>query len=101
MSIEKLINDWVSLDNKLKHMNNEINSIREKKNNICQKKIINISDGNLKFIQTKQYNTLTFKHLEICLHKFINNKDDVKTIIQYVKDTRKKKIIYDIKRSYN
>ena len=56
---------------------------------IIFKKIINISDGNLKFIQTKQYNTLTFKHLEICLHKFINNKD-VKTIIQYVKDTIKK-----------
>ena len=78
-----------------------MNIINYANNNNIQKKIINISDGNLKFIQTKQYNTLTFKHLEICLHKFINNKDDVKTIIQYVKDTRKKKIIYDIKRSYN
>jgi DNA-binding transcriptional regulator YhcF (GntR family) len=112
MSFEKLIKEWVCLDNKLKYMNDEINSIRERKNNISnniinyaynnniQNKTINISDGNLKFIKTNQYNTLTFKHLEECLHNFISNEDDIKTIIKYIKDTRKKKIVNDIKRSY-
>ena len=64
-------------------------------------KKINISDGNLKIIQTNNYNTLTFKHLEKCLNKFINNQDDIKTIIKYIKSTREKKKVNDIKRSYN
>lgn len=113
MSFEKLIKEWVCLDNKLKYMNDEINSIRERKNNISnniinyaynnniQNKTINISDGNLKFIKTNQYNTLTFKHLEECLHKLINNENDVKNIIKYIKNSRKKRIVNEIKRFYN
>ena len=112
MTFENLIKEWVYLDNKLKHMNEEINKIRKKRNNISnniisyaynnniQNNIIKISDGNLRFTQTNQYNTITFKHLEECLNKFINNENNVNTIIKYIKNTRKKKIINDIKRSY-
>ena len=114
MSKEDLINNiknWVLLDNKQKTINEEIKTIREKKNNITNDiynymneksitdKKIQISDGYLKIFEKKEYSPITFTYIENCLKRIINDSDQINYIIQYLKDNRQIKSSYDIKRN--
>lgn len=114
MSKEDLINNiknWVLLDNKQKNINEEIKTIREKKNNITNDiynymneksitdKKIQISDGYLKIFEKKEYSPITFTYIENCLKKIINDPDQINYIIQFLKDNRQIKSSYDIKRN--
>lgn len=112
MSFEENIQNWVMVDNKIKSLTCEIKELREKKSQYSQNifhqvkdknlsnAIIKISDGNLKFIQTRQTNPLTFKYLEQCLSRCINDKDKIEYIIKYIKNSRECKYLDDIKRTY-
>ena len=62
---------------------------------------IKISDGQLKFVQVKETQPLTFKYLEACLSEIIKNEEQVKKIIEYVKNKRESKYVPEIKRLYN
>lgn len=106
------IKDWVNIDNQLKKLNLQCKMLRqEKKNkeynifnyaedNELQNAIIEITDGKLKFQQYKQSSPLTFKFLENCLNECINNEEQVKTIIKYIKQKREIKYENKISRSY-
>ena len=112
-SFQENIQEWVSLDNQIKRLNDKVRELRNERTNkegiILQyveseqlsNATINISDGKLRFSASKQTQPLTFKHVENCLLKCINNKEQVDKIITYIKDTREIKYINDIKRSYN
>jgi hypothetical protein len=63
--------------------------------------VIQISDGKIKFIKTKDTQVLTFKYLETCLHEIIKNEDQVNKIIEYIKNKRDVKYVAEIKRFYN
>ena len=110
MSFENQIQQWVSIDNQLRLLNDKAKELRETKNALCKNitshveknnlgnVIIQISDGQLKFSETKTAAPLTYKHLEKCLAEIINNETQVKQIIDYVKQNREIKIIPEIKR---
>ena len=112
MNFEEKVKSWVLLDNKLKQLSDEIKVLREKKNdteialvryaeaNNLSNKEIKISDGRLKFATVKQAQAITFKYLEDCLKKCIKNEDQIKTIMNYIKDSREIKYVPDIKRYY-
>ena len=112
MSFEESIQKWVSLDNQLRSLQDKTRQIREDKNNIengiikyvdtynLQNSIVKISDGKLKFTMVKQTNPLTLKYVDECLGKCIKNPEQVKLIMNYIKDSRNSKIIPDIKRFY-
>ena len=70
-------------------------------NNSLSSSTIKISDGKLKFAQTKQTAPITLGFLETCLGEIINNKDQVAHIMDYIKQHREVKIVPDIKRYYN
>ena len=113
MSFENQIQQWVSLDNQLKQINDKAREIREKRtrltenitnyaqNNNLYNNIINISDGKLRFSNTKTPETLTFKYLEKSLSEIIKNELQVKTIIEHLKQNRDVKVIQEIKRVSN
>ena len=113
MSFEEKIKNWVSLDNQIKQLNEKIKIIRDERNNTEQKilnyaetnnlsnSIIRIADGKLKFTNTKQTNPITFKYIEDCLTKCIKNEEQIKYIMNYIKESRQYKNIPDIKRFYN
>ena len=113
MSLEEHIKTWVSIDNQLKSVNEKAKLLRESKNNteevildyVETKKMnnatVNISDGKLRFTETKQKEPLTFKYIEACLSKCIAGEKDVKDIMKFIKTNRETKIVNDIKRSYN
>jgi len=112
MSFEQHLQQWVHIDNQLKTLGDKVKELREQKNTLSQqinshvetKQLTNasikISDGQLKFIQVKETQQLTFKYLETCLSEIIKNEDQVKQIIDYVKNKREVKYIPEIKRFY-
>jgi hypothetical protein len=113
MSFENQIQQWVSIDNQLKLINDKAKELRESKNVLCKNissyveknnlsnATIQISDGKLKFAETKVASPLTYKHLEKCLAEIIKNENQVKQIIDYVKQNREIKVIPEIKRFTN
>ena len=113
MSFEQHIQQWVSIDNQMKQLTDQVKILRDKKNTLndailnhvdnsnLSNSMIQISDGKIKFIRTKDTQVLTFKYLETCLHEIIKNEDQVNKIIEYVKNKRDVKYVAEIKRFYN
>ena len=112
MNFEQKIQQWVSIDNQLKSFNEKVKELRDKKNIIAEQinqhieiqeltnSSIKINDGQLKFVKIKETQPLTFKYLETCLSEIIKNEEQVKKIIEYIKNKREIKYIPEIKRFY-
>tara|TARA_B100000927_G_scaffold277283_1_gene258763 strand:+ start:223 stop:567 length:345 start_codon:yes stop_codon:yes gene_type:complete len=110
MSFNDNIRNWVTIDNKIKLLNEKLRDLREQRTNLCediyvyaddnnlQNHTIQISDGKLKFGKTKQTAPITLKYLEKCLGELISDEAQVEHIINYIKENREIKIITDIKR---
>jgi hypothetical protein len=113
MSFENQIQQWVSLDNQLKQLNEKTKELREKRNtleenitnyassNNLSNAVVEISDGKLKFVNTKIQEPLTFKYLEKTLSEVIKNESQVKLIMEHIKQKRSAKIVPEIKRYSN
>jgi len=110
MNFESQIQQWVLLDNQLKQLNEKIKDLREKRNaleknitthafsNNLSNTTIQISDGRLKFSNTKVPEPLTFKYLEKTLGEVIKNESQVKLIMEHIKQKRIVKVVPEIKR---
>ena len=113
MEFNQKIRNWVSIDNQIATLRNEMRELRDTKNqlkeeiytyaeqNELDRSIIKISDGQLKFQQTKQSSPLTLKYIKQCLNNCIGNENQVNLILNYIKENREFKTVYDIKRSFN
>lgn len=109
----KDVQDWVTLDNQIKKLNDktkELRDLRNKKEAIILDYVeteslsnatIKISDGKLRFTSSRQTQPLTFKHIQDCLLKCIQNPEQVEKIMTYIKETRDIRYIPDIKRTYH
>ena len=107
------IKEWVNLDSQSKLLNEKLKEIRNKKTEIgdnifefvesnnLSSSIIKISDGRLKFGQTKQTSPITLGFLENCLQELFNNEEKVGEIMEYIKSKRDFKYSSEIKRFYN
>ena len=112
-TFEQKIQSWVSIDNQLKLLNEKVQELRDKRNDLSenitkyaqtnnlQNATIQISDGKLKFANTRVTTPLTFKYLEKSLGEVIKNESQVKQIVEYVKEHRDSKIVPEIKRLSN
>tara|TARA_Y100000996_G_C22521293_1_gene642577 strand:- start:1215 stop:1556 length:342 start_codon:yes stop_codon:yes gene_type:complete len=113
MDFTESIREWVSIDNKIKKYQDEVKKERVIRNALTasileqaaasnmEHAVIEITDGKLKFQNTRVTAPLTFKFLEECLNECINGEEQVKQIIKYIKSKRDVKYVSDIKRSYN
>ena len=113
MSFENQIQQWVSIDNQLKQLNEKVKEMREKRNileqnitnyassNNLSNAIIKIGDGRLKFTNTRVPEPITFKYLEKTLGEVIKNESQVQLIMEHIKQKRNIKIIPEIKRFSN
>jgi hypothetical protein len=107
------IKKWVSLDSKLKTLNEQTKEIRNERNDLVNNifefvednnlstSTIKISDGKLKFSQNKQTAPITLGFLEECLTEIFHDEEKVSQIMNYIKDKREVKIVPDIKRYYD
>jgi hypothetical protein len=112
-TLEKKIQKWVELDDEIKVANEEIKDIRTERSIINEeiveiiqernllKATVNISDGKLRFVTTKQTAPLTLTYIEKCLKEIITNETQVETIMSYIKNKRETKTTTEIKRVYN
>ena len=113
MIFEQNIQQWVAIDNQIKILNDRMKELREKKNTISEQinthietshlsdTSIKLNDGQLKFINVKETQQLTFKYLETCLSEIIKNEEQVKKIVDYIKNKREVKYVPEIKRLYS
>jgi hypothetical protein len=113
MSFEQQVQQWVTIDNQMKLLNDRMKELRDKKNTLSENinahietsnlsnSSLKLSDGQLKFIKVKDTQQLTFKYLETCLHEIIKNEEQVSKIVEYVKNKREVKYVSEIKRLYS
>lgn len=107
------IKKWVLIDSQIKAVNEKMKKIKETKeslldeiveyateNNIDHKKI-EITDGELRFYEKKEYQPLSYHFLEENLGKIIKNKDQVDKIIEFLRENREVTSYIDIKRTYS
>lgn len=106
------IQQWVRLDSQLKDMNDKTKILREQKRTITSgltnyidtnvpNQKIRISDGELRVITKKEYQPLTFNYIEQCLAVLINDPEQIKYAIDYMKQHRETTTTMDIKRTFN
>ena len=113
MSFEQNIQQWVSIDNQIRLLNDKIHELREKKirlgenitnhveENNLRNATVQISDGKLRFVNTKVSSPLTFKYVEKSLGEVIKNQTQVKQLVEYLKEKREVKVVPEIKRISN
>jgi hypothetical protein len=115
MNFENQIQQWVAVDNEIHNLNEKIKALRDNRTKLSEniigyandKKIANansvikISDGKLKFVNTKIQEGLTFKYLEKSLAEIINNPAQLKLIVAHLKNNRTTKTVQEIKRYSN
>jgi hypothetical protein len=107
LTFNQKIQEWVSLDNQIKQMNERIKVLRDKRNSVEKNimmtevgtnSVVKISDGSLKFVNTKIFEPVTFKYLERTISEIIKNESHVQRIIEHIKEKRNVKIVSEIKR---
>jgi|TARA_B110000914_G_C15463744_1_gene447213 arginine decarboxylase-like protein len=109
---QKNIQEWVTVDNQIKTLNQEIKELRGNRNSLTnniftyaesnnlENAVIQISDGKLKFQNLKQTAPISFKLVKEVLNECIDNEEHVEAIITAIKNKRESKYTYDIKRTY-
>jgi hypothetical protein len=110
---ENQIKQWIQLDNELRILNEQTKNLREKRNtlennittyassNNLSNSVVQISGGKLKFTNTKVPEPLTFKYLEKSLGEIIKNDNQVKLIVEHIREKREIKVVPEIKRFSN
>ena len=110
MNFENQLQQWVQIDNQLKQLNDKTKELRDKRNSLEQNitnhaftnnlsdSTVKISDGRLRFVNTKVQEPLTFKYLEKTLGEIIKDESKVKLIMEHIKQKRAVKIVPEIKR---
>lgn len=108
----KKVKQWVLIDNEIKNYNDKLKHLRTSRRDLSEhiihhanrnkltQSIINISDGQLAFVETKVPTYLTLTHVETSLEQCLGDKDLIEHIMKVIKDTRYSKVVPDIKRTY-
>lgn len=106
------IQKWVMIDSQIKLINEKVKKAREMRNNLLENITtyvhannientkIEISDGELKFYEKREYQPITFGYVEECLGKIISDKTQVGYIMNYLREHREVKLSKDIRRNY-
>ena len=102
---QESIKAWVEIDNELKVLNSKARELREERKDIQEEIMeyvetnklsnatVNISDGQLKFANIRQQSALTYTHVKKCLMDCIQDEENVKKIMKYIKQKREVKYV--------
>lgn len=113
MSFETNIKQWVSIDNQIKLLNDNARELREQRSEACNDILqyvetnnlsnatVQISDGKLKFTETKQTAPLSLRYINDCLQRCLTVQLKIDEIMHHIKTSREIKIVNDIKRTYS
>jgi hypothetical protein len=105
------IRRWVAVDSQLKTLGEQTKLLRRERDeaetkimdyvetNNLSNATVNISDGKLRFVNTRQMPALTLQYVEDCLGKVLRP-EQVHAAMTAIKSNRQAKIVPDIKRYY-
>ena len=109
MDFQENIKQWVSKDNQIKTYSERIKQLRDERSSLTERifdyaehnnlahAVIQITDGKLKFNNTKVTAPLTYKLVDQCLQRYFTE-DEAKEVIKYIKSQRDSNIKSEIKR---
>ena len=104
------IQKWVKLDSQMKAVNEKLRKARELKHKLLENIVqyvelnklestkIEISDGELRFYEKREYQPITFTYIEESLGKLLADKKQVECIINYLRENREITVSTDIRR---
>ena len=104
------IQKWVKLDSQIKAVNEKVKKARELKNQLLDNIVayveshkmeatkIEISDGELRFYEKREYQPISFSYIEESLGKLIADKKQVDCIMDYLRENREITVYTDIRR---
>lgn len=113
MEFEESIKQWVSKDNQIKNYSEKLKVLRQERSTLTEhiisyaednnlsNAVIQITDGKLKFNNSKSSSPLTYKFIEECLVECLGSDEKAKAIVKYIKSQRVTNIKSEIKRYYN
>lgn len=113
MSFEDQIKKWVSLDDKIAELNENLKTLRNERKTLTdnitvladsngyKNSVIEINNSKLRFHKVKVAQSLSLRYVEECLTHFIDNKDDLDTIMDYIRNNKEAKYVEEIKRVHN
>ncbi len=106
-SFESNIKEWVKLDNEIKNANNALKTLREKRETVGKtintfvrendlaESTIQISDGKLRFKQTRVESGISYKFIQTALSELYDD-SQVEEIIAHLKKKREYKLVDEI-----
>ena len=107
------VKQWAILDKQLKTVNEKTKEMRTQKaklaDDICEymdthpiaNDTIQLTDGDIRLVERKEYSPLTFSYVQECLEKLIPDKTHVETVMDYLHDNREVRYISELKRTNN
>jgi hypothetical protein len=126
MSIQDNVKDWVTVDNRIKSLSEQLKDLRNTKKTYednmvtwansntaddgsgrpIQRPVIRISDGKLRFVETRQTAPLSLKYVEQRLKILLENStpnasEMVALIMKDLKEHRETKVVQEVKRVYD
>jgi hypothetical protein len=106
------IKKWASLEKQLKTVNEKTKELRTQKSeladSICQymethpiaNNAIQLTDGQIRLVERKEYTPLSFSYIEECLETLIPDKSHVDVIMDYLYEHRDMRVVNELKRTY-
>jgi hypothetical protein len=110
MTFTEDIQQWVAIDNQQRKLNERIRDLRCEKHSLNDQiiryvetnnlstKTVEISDGRLRFVNTRITTPLTLRYVQKCLNEIISDDNTAEEIFNYIKNNREDKHVQDIKR---
>ena len=108
-SFSQEVQKYVKLEEEIQTLQSQLKTLKEEKQtsqNIIaktmvsqnwQNRVIDAGSSELSLVERKQYGSITFTYLAEKLKNIIPDEEQVKYVIQYLKDQREVKTIQDIK----
>lgn len=111
MDFKEKVSKWISVDDKIYNLNEELSLYRNERKELADEinkiavernledKTIEFPGGNLKFKRQKNTPTLSIKYVQQCLMEYMSNEEEVNKIMDYIKDNRESKYVNVISRT--
>lgn len=100
MSLEDSIRSWVSVDNRVRQLTEELQKLREKRSEVGKALLdqarqreamtsrVRVSDGYIRFTRTRVAPPLTLKYVDTCLARCIPDPNQAARIMRFIKEAR-------------
>ena len=107
---EDYVKKYIEVDNELERLQEKVRTMKEwkrKLNTVIVKHMENqrltdhtleVHDGTLRYYERKEYSSMSFTYIERCLRDMISDDEQVRYVIQYLKDKREVKYVPELKR---